>query len=155
MSAFRLKDQSLFVPGVGKLPYIRHLQLRKMNGRTYFKVKGRLTESFFGVYGQNYKEPLLLALEEIEKSYGALYTCRSLKTRESSTKKNPTGYVGVYSVEGSYGNPYRVTCPYETNEPVSSLRVAGLIREQASEEYLRKNTFTVRQVLAQAQLVAL
>ena len=149
MSAYRLKDQRLFVPGVGTIPYIRHLQLLKMAGRHYFKVRGKLTTSHFGVYGQNYKEPLLLALEEIVKSYGALFTCRSLKTRESSNKKNPTGYVGVYSLEGN-STPYRVTCPYETNEPAYSLRTAGLIREQASEEYLRKNTFTVRQVLAQA-----
>lgn len=150
MSAFRKKDQSLYVPGVGHLPYIRHLQLRKMNGRFYFKVKGRLSTSHFGVYGENYREPLKLALEEIVKCYGAVYTCRALKTKERHDKKNPTGYVGVYSVEGNYHMPYRVTCPYETNEGVHSLRVAGLIREQASEEYLRKNTFTVREVLAQA-----
>lgn len=151
MSAYRLKDQGMFIPGLGKVPYIRHLQLLSNGPRFYFKVKGRNVVHMFGVYGEDYRSAFIAALEAVVDEHGAIYTCRKLRTKENVNKKNPTGYAGVYSLGSSY-TPYRVTCPAETNEPAHSLRTAVLIREQASEERMRRNTFTVKQVLAQASL---
>lgn len=151
MSAYRLKDRSMFIPGVGKVPYIRYLQLSTASGRFYFKVKGRQVTHYVGVYGGDYRTSFIEALQLVVDEHGALYTCYKLRTKENANKKNPTGYAGVYSLGSSY-TPYRVTCPTETNEPAYSLRTAVLVREQASEEHMRKNTFTVKQVLAQASL---
>lgn len=149
MSAFRLSDRRLYIPGVGVIPYIRYLRLTKNGGRQYLLVKGRHVHHYFGIYGGNGKEPLMLALDALEREYGSIRTGAVLRTKERSTKLNPTGYVGVYkSSNNNLSDPYKVTCPYETNESVSSLTRAALIREQACEEYERKNTLTLGQVFA-------
>jgi len=150
MSAFRLSDRRLFIPGVGVIPYIRYLRLTKAGHRQYLLVKGKHVTHSFGIYGDNGREPLLLALEALEKEYGVIRTGSVLRKRERKDKKNPTGMVGVFRKEGYLSQPYQVTCPYETNEAVGSLSKAYMVREAAVAEYERKNILTRGQVLAKA-----
>lgn len=148
MPAFRLSDRRLFIPGVGIIPYIRFLRLNNKSGRQYLVVRGKQVTHYFGIYNDNGLEPLKLALETLEKEHGVIRTGNALRKRERRDKQNPTGMVGVYKKSGYY--PYHVTCPYETKEDVRSLATAYLVRQQAEQEYERKNVLTPGQVLRQA-----
>lgn len=153
MYPIRLSARRLFVPGYGILPYIRGLQVVLRKNGFSFRTNVNGAYKLHTVIGDDFSGALLNALEELERnSDGVLRTCRNFVEKERVDKKTPTGHVGVYWIDRNNNNPYRVTCPSETNEATDSLRVAALIREQASEEFLRKNTFTLDQVLSGAGL---
>lgn len=149
MIAFRMTQRRMFVPGVGVVPYIRYLHLNRRGERFFFKVKGPSYTTTFTVYEDDYRTAFINALEEIENIYGLIRTGTALRKHERKDKKNPTGYVGIYNFPG-LAIPYQVTCPYETNEYVGSLMKAIMIREQARDEYERKNILSVPEILSMA-----
>lgn len=154
MYPYRLSGKRLFVPGFGILPYVRGLSTKKRDGVFSYIVKFGGETWSYGCYSGDFKQPLLQALMKLEAVGGPLMTCRALRTVESKSKKSPTGYVGIYKLGKGNNWPYKVTCPYETNEPVSSLNRAILIRDAAREEYIRKNTFSLEQLLDQVEAAA-
>ena len=152
MYPYRLSGKRLFIPGFGILPYVRGLRMAKRKGVYSFLVVHGGETWAYGCYSGNYAETVMSALRKLEELAGALYTGMILRTNERSTKKNPTGYAGIYKLENSTW-AYRVTCPYETNEPVSSLTKAIMVREAARAEYERRNTHTLDQLLKQVEAV--
>lgn len=147
MYPFRLSGNRLFVPNFGILPYIRGLRFKVSGGGVCFQAAHKKEVWSYWSYSGDHEQALMSALRKLEEMGGALHTCKSLRKTESKGKKNPTGYVGVYKVASAF-NPYRVTCPYETDEVTDGLLVAAIVREQAVEEYVRKNTFSLSQLLS-------
>lgn len=146
MHPFRLSGNRLFVPEFGILPYIRGLRVKVRKDGVCFQAALNNEVWNYWTYSGKYEQALMSALKKLEELGGNLRTCRALSSSERSNKKNPTGYVGVYK-NANYYHPYKVTCPYETNEGAGSLLTAVLVREQAAREYVRKNTFSLTQLL--------
>ena len=103
MYPYRLSGKRLFIPGFGILPYVRGLRMAKRKGVYSFLVVHGGETWAYGCYSGNYAETVMSALRKLEELAGALYTGMILRTNERSTKKNPTGYAGIYKLDATKG----------------------------------------------------